>query len=113
MHSHRVRARKAHAPARDKPLPVAMNFQQLRSVRETVRCGFNLSEAAVVLEASQSGVSRQIRDLENELGILLFKRSGKRLTGLTSPGDHLLPICLLYTSPSPRDLSTSRMPSSA
>ncbi len=69
-----------------------MNFQQLRSVRETVRCGFNLSEAAVVLEASQSGVSRQIRDLENELGILLFKRSGKRLTGLTSPGDHLLPI---------------------
>ncbi|WP_422099285.1 CysB family HTH-type transcriptional regulator [Variovorax sp.] len=69
-----------------------MNFQQLRSVRETVRCGFNLSEAAVVLDASQSGVSRQIRDLENELGILLFKRSGKRLTGLTSPGDHLLPI---------------------
>ena len=69
-----------------------MNFQQLRSVRETVRSGFNLTEAALTLHASQSGVSRQIRDLEQELGIELFVRAGKRLTGLTSPGDHLLPI---------------------
>lgn len=69
-----------------------MNFQQLRSVRETVRNGFNLTEAAQTLRASQSGVSRQIRDLEQELGIELFVRSGKRLTGLTPPGDHLLPI---------------------
>lgn len=69
-----------------------MNFQQLRSVRETVRSGFNLTEAAQTLRASQSGVSRQIRDLEQELGIELFVRSGKRLTGLTPPGDHLLPI---------------------
>uniref|UniRef100_UPI000D3AAF7F CysB family HTH-type transcriptional regulator n=1 Tax=unclassified Variovorax TaxID=663243 RepID=UPI000D3AAF7F len=69
-----------------------MNFQQLRCVRETVRSGFNLTEAAQTLRASQSGVSRQIRDLEQELGIELFVRSGKRLTGLTPPGDHLLPI---------------------
>lgn len=69
-----------------------MNFQQLRSVRETVRSGFNLTEAAQALRASQSGVSRQIRDLEQELGIELFVRSGKRLIGLTPPGDHLLPI---------------------
>jgi LysR family cys regulon transcriptional activator len=71
---------------------LSMNFQQLRSVRETVRSGFNLTEAAQTLRASQSGVSRQIRDLEQELGIELFVRSGKRLTGLTPPGDHLLPI---------------------
>ncbi|HYP69559.1 MAG TPA: CysB family HTH-type transcriptional regulator [Variovorax sp.] len=69
-----------------------MNFQQLRSVREAVRCGFNLTEAAQVLHTSQPGVSRQIRELEEELGLELFARAGKRLTGLTPPGDHLLPI---------------------
>ncbi|SEB23608.1 LysR substrate-binding domain-containing protein [Variovorax sp. YR216] len=69
-----------------------MNFQQLRAVRETVRCGFSLTEAAHVLQASQSGVSRQIRDLEEELGLELFTRTGKRLVGLTFPGDHLLPF---------------------
>jgi LysR family cys regulon transcriptional activator len=69
-----------------------MNFQQLRSVREAVRCGFNLTEAAHALHTSQPGVSRQIRELEEELGIALFERAGKRLTGLTPPGDHLLPI---------------------
>ena len=69
-----------------------MNFQQLRSVREAVRCGFNLTEAAQALHTSQPGVSRQIRELEDELGLELFARAGKRLTGLTPPGDHLLPI---------------------
>jgi len=69
-----------------------MNFQQLRSVRETVRCGFNLTEVANALHTSQPGVSRQIRELEEELGIELFVRAGKRLTGLTDPGEHVLPI---------------------
>jgi LysR family cys regulon transcriptional activator len=69
-----------------------MNFQQLRSVREAVRCGFNLTEAAQTLHTSQPGVSRQIRELEEELGIELFVRAGKRLTGLTEPGGHVLPI---------------------
>ncbi|RUP34749.1 MAG: CysB family HTH-type transcriptional regulator [Curvibacter sp.] len=69
-----------------------MNFQQLRSVRETVRCGFNLTEVANALHTSQPGVSRQIRELEEELGIELFVRAGKRLTGLTDPGQHVLPI---------------------
>ncbi|MDD0813174.1 CysB family HTH-type transcriptional regulator [Curvibacter sp. HBC28] len=69
-----------------------MNFQQLRSLRETVRCGFNLTEVANSLHTSQPGVSRQIRELEDELGIELFVRVGKRLTGLTEPGRHLLPI---------------------
>lgn len=69
-----------------------MNFQQLRSVRETVRCGFNLTDVATALHTSQPGVSRQIRELEEEIGIELFVRAGKRLTGLTEPGAHVLPI---------------------
>lgn len=69
-----------------------MNFQQLRSVREAVRCGFNLTDVAHALHTSQPGVSRQIRELEEELGIELFVRAGKRLTGLTDPGRHVLPI---------------------
>ncbi len=69
-----------------------MNFQQLRSIRETVRQGFNLTTAAEVLHTSQPGVSRQIRELEDELGIVIFERAGKRLTGLTPPGHTVLPI---------------------
>lgn len=69
-----------------------MNFQQLRSVREAVRQGFNLTEVAAVLHTSQPGVSRQIRELEEELGIEIFVRAGKRLTGLTAPGSTVLPI---------------------
>src|SRR5258705_182883 len=69
-----------------------MNFQQLRSVRETVRCGFNLTEVASVLHTSQPGISRQIRELEDELGVEIFVRAGKRLTGLTPPGENVLPI---------------------
>lgn len=68
-----------------------MNFQQLRSVREAVRRGFNLTEVAQVLHTSQPGVSRQIRELEEELGVEIFVRAGKRLTGLTPPGESLLP----------------------
>jgi LysR family cys regulon transcriptional activator len=69
-----------------------MNFQQLRSVREAVRRGFNLTEVALALHTSQPGVSRQIRELEEELGVDLFIRVGKRLTGLTEPGQQVLPI---------------------
>ncbi len=69
-----------------------MNFQQLKSVREAVRCGYNLTEVAGMLHTSQPGVSRQIRELEEELGVEIFNRAGKRLTGLTPPGKDLLPI---------------------
>ena len=69
-----------------------MNFQQLRSVRVTVQSGFNLTEVATILCTSQPGVSRQIRELEEELGVDIFVRAGKRLTGLTAPGAALLPI---------------------
>ena len=69
-----------------------VNFQQLRSVRETARQGFNLTEVAAALHTSQPGVSRQIRELEDELGLQIFVRAGKRLTGLTAPGEALMPI---------------------
>ena len=67
-----------------------MNFQQLRIIRETVRRGFNLTEVANALFTSQSGVSKHIKDLEDELGIELFVRKGKRLLGLTDPGKELV-----------------------
>jgi len=69
-----------------------MNFQQLRSVRETVRQGFNLTAVADTLHTSQPGVSRQIKELEDELGVSLFRRSGRRFLGLTPPGEVALPI---------------------
>jgi|SRR5450830_39326 len=69
-----------------------MNFQQLRFVREAIRNNLNLTEVATVLYTSQSGVSKQIKDLEDELGIELFVRSGKRLTGLTRAGDGAVEI---------------------
>ncbi len=69
-----------------------MNFQQLRIIRETVRHRFNLTEAANVLFTSQSGVSKHIRDLEEELGVEIFVRHGKRLLGLTEPGKEVVKI---------------------
>lgn len=69
-----------------------MNFQQLRSVRETVRQGFNLTLVAEALHTSQPGVSRQLKELEDELGVELFVRAGRRFLGLTPPGAVMLPI---------------------
>jgi LysR family transcriptional regulator, cys regulon transcriptional activator len=69
-----------------------VNLQQLRIVRETVRHRFNLTDAANALFTAQSGVSKHIRDLEDELGMELFVRHGKRFLGLTEPGKELLPI---------------------
>ncbi len=69
-----------------------MNFQQLRIIREAARRDFNLTEVGNALFTSQSGVSKHIKDLEDELGVELFVRKGKRLLGLTDPGRELLEI---------------------
>lgn len=69
-----------------------MNFQQLRSMRETVRQGYNLTLVAETLHTSQPGVSRQLKELEEELGVELFVRAGRRFLGLTGPGQAVLPI---------------------
>jgi LysR family cys regulon transcriptional activator len=69
-----------------------VNFQQLRYVRETVRRGLNLTEAANALHTSQPGISKQIKELENELGVVIFERRGKRFVALTEPGRRILEI---------------------
>ena len=67
-----------------------MNIQQLRYVFEVVRHRLNVSEAAEALFTSQPGVSKQIRQLEDELGIEIFVRHGKRLVAVTEPGRQVL-----------------------
>lgn len=63
-----------------------MNLQQFRFVRETIRRNFNLTEAARSLFTSQPGVSKAIIEFEDELGLKIFERHGKRIKGLTKPG---------------------------
>lgn len=67
-----------------------MNLHQFRFVREAVRRGLNLTEAAKALHTSQPGVSKAILELEEELGIEIFQRHGKRLRRITEPGQHVL-----------------------
>jgi len=69
-----------------------MNLQQLRYIFEVARSGLNVSEAAAALHTSQPGVSKQIRLLEEELGVDVFVRQGKRLTAVTDPGREVLKI---------------------
>ena len=63
-----------------------MNVQQFRFVRETIRQGFNLTQAAKTLHTSQPGVSKAIMEFEQEIGVQIFERHGKRIKGLTRPG---------------------------
>lgn len=66
-----------------------MKLLQLQYLGEIVHQGLNISLAAQALHTSQSGVSRQIALLEQELKLRIFERSGKRLTGLTQPGQRI------------------------
>jgi len=70
-----------------------MNLQQIRYIREIARQDLNLTQAAAALHTSQPGVSRQVRELEDELGVDIFVRQGKRLTALTPAGLAALAIC--------------------
>ncbi len=67
-----------------------MNLQQFRFLRETARQKFNISAAARTLHTSQPGISKAIIELEQELGVSIFARSGKRILGLTPPGQQVL-----------------------
>jgi LysR family cys regulon transcriptional activator len=69
-----------------------MNFRQLRIIRETVRSNYNLTEVANRLLTAQSGVSKHVKDLEEEIGVELFVRRGKRLLGLTDAGKEAVEI---------------------
>ncbi len=63
-----------------------MNLQQLKYICAVVDHGLNVSAAAEALYTSQPGISKQIRQLEDELGLLVFVRQGKRLSALTPAG---------------------------
>jgi LysR family transcriptional regulator, cys regulon transcriptional activator len=63
-----------------------MNLIQLRYIREIVHQGLSVSNASDALHTSQSGVSRQVQLLEEELKLQVFQRNGKRLIGITEPG---------------------------
>ncbi len=67
-----------------------MNLHQFRFVQEAVRRGLNLTETAKALYTSQPGVSKAILELEEELGIDIFARHGKRLRRVTEPGEQVL-----------------------
>ncbi|KAB2920892.1 MAG: CysB family HTH-type transcriptional regulator [Dechloromonas sp.] len=69
-----------------------MKLQQLRYIVEIRRQGLNVSEAAESLFTSQPGISKQVKLLEDELGVAIFERSGKRFTGVTEPGKTVLTI---------------------
>ena len=67
-----------------------MNLHQFRFVQEAVRRNLNLTEAAKSLHTSQPGVSKAIIELEEELGVEIFARHGKRLKRVTEPGQHVI-----------------------
>ena len=69
-----------------------MNLQQLRYLQEIARQNLKISDAADALYTSQPGVSKQIKLLEEELGIEIFIRNGKRITAITEPGKAILEI---------------------
>ena len=69
-----------------------MKLQQLRCLTEVARRDLNVSEAAEALHTSQPGVSKQIRALEDELGVQIFVRHGKRLVSVTEPGKAVIAI---------------------
>jgi len=69
-----------------------MTLQQLRYLQEIVKNKLNISAAAQSLYTSQPGISKQIKLLEEELGIDIFVRNGKRLAALTEPGKAILAV---------------------
>ncbi len=69
-----------------------MKLQQLKYLCEVARQGLNLSEAAAALHTSQPGISKQIRQLEDELGVDILVRHGKRVVEITEPGKLILGI---------------------
>lgn len=69
-----------------------MNLQKLRYLREIARRDLNLTAAANALHTSQPGISRQIIEMEEELGIEIFVRKGRRIVEMTEPGRRVLGI---------------------
>lgn len=69
-----------------------MNIHHLRAVCEVVNQGLKISTAAQTLHKSQPGISRQVRELEEELGVKIFQRKRNRIEVLTPPGRQILRV---------------------
>ncbi len=69
-----------------------MKLQQLRYLCEVANQDLNLSRAAKKLHTSQPGISKQIQLLEDELGVEIFIRNGKRMVSITPPGQNIVEI---------------------
>lgn len=69
-----------------------MKIQQLRYIVEIVNQNLNITEAANVLFTSQPGISKQVRLLENELGLEIFERNGKHIKSITPAGEKIVEI---------------------
>ncbi|NND93070.1 MAG: HTH-type transcriptional regulator CysB [Granulosicoccus sp.] len=69
-----------------------MKLQQLRCIVAMVRNNLNVSETAAALHTSQPGVSKQIRQLEDEVGVQLFERSGRQIVAVTPAGKDIIPV---------------------
>jgi LysR family transcriptional regulator, cys regulon transcriptional activator len=69
-----------------------MKLHQLRYLHEVAKQGLNITNAADILYTSQPGVSKQIQLFEEELGLQIFQRNGKRLVGITEPGQKVLSL---------------------
>jgi LysR family cys regulon transcriptional activator len=69
-----------------------MQITQLEAVRAIAKSGFNMSAAAEILNRSQSGLSRQVKELEGELGVRIFARTKNNIVGLTPQGEEVLRI---------------------
>ena len=91
-----------------------MNLHQFRFVQEASRRNLNLTEAAKALHTSQPGVSKAIIELEEELGVDIFARHGKRLRRVTEPGQEVLKsvdiILREVANPSAKTMATPMMP---
>jgi LysR family cys regulon transcriptional activator len=72
-----------------------MKLQQLRYICEVVNQGLNVSAASLRLHTSQSGVSKQILALESELGVSIFVRNGKHISGMTPAGKAIIEQALV------------------
>ena len=69
-----------------------MKMQQLRYIVEIVNQNLNVTEAANALYTSQPGISKQVRLLEDELGLEIFERNGKHIKSITPAGKKIVAI---------------------
>ena len=87
-----------------------MKLQQLRYIWEVAHHDLNVSATAQSLFTSQPGISKQIRLLEDELGVEIFSRSGKHLTRVTPAGEAILKTAKLLRNSVMKSAAVYRLP---